>query len=129
MSLENFTQNEDVSSEMDPQDIKDNKIFAILAYIGILVLIPILAAPQSKYARFHANQGLILLIFYIAYKVATGVVTSIFYLLNPGLGFAFKYLFYLCELVFLALMVLGIVYAGTDKAKSLPIIGGIHLLK
>ena len=32
---------------------------AILAYFGILVLIPILAAKDSKFARFHANQGLL----------------------------------------------------------------------
>ena len=46
----------------DATDIANNKVFAILAYFGLLVLIPILAAPNSKFARYHANQGLTLFI-------------------------------------------------------------------
>ena len=52
----------DTTSEYDPQDIEENKFMAILAYFGILVIIPILAAKDSKFARFHSNQGLILCI-------------------------------------------------------------------
>ena len=51
-----FTNTEDKTAEFEPTDISDNKVYSILAYIGILVLVPILAAPKSKFARFHANQ-------------------------------------------------------------------------
>lgn len=50
---------------------------AVLAYFGILVLIPILAAKESKFARFHANQGLILLITGVAYSIFVQVVIKI----------------------------------------------------
>lgn len=43
----------------DQKDIDDNKIFAALSYLGILFLIPLLAARKSKFAMFHLKQGLI----------------------------------------------------------------------
>ena len=36
-------------------DIDNNKTMAGLAYI--IFFLPLLVCPQSKYARFHANQG------------------------------------------------------------------------
>ena len=41
-------------------DAEQNKVFGILAYLGILCLIPLLAAKDSRFARYHANQGLVL---------------------------------------------------------------------
>lgn len=46
----------------DEQDIQQNKFWALLSYIGILVLIPLLAKKDSKFAQFHAKQGLLMLI-------------------------------------------------------------------
>lgn len=46
----------------DAQDIEQNKIWAILAYLGILCLIPLLMKKDSKFAQFHAKQGLVLFI-------------------------------------------------------------------
>ena len=37
----------------DPADVDTNKIFAVLAYLGILVLVPLLAAKESRFARYH----------------------------------------------------------------------------
>ncbi len=44
---------------VDP-DVEKFKGLAVLAYI--FFLIPLIAAPNSKFARFHANQGLLLFI-------------------------------------------------------------------
>ena len=46
----------------DPQDIKKNKKIAAIGYIGILCFIPLLLKPNSRFAHFHAKQGLILFI-------------------------------------------------------------------
>jgi uncharacterized membrane protein len=46
----------------DEQDIQQNKLWALLSYFGILFLIPLLAKKESKFAQFHAKQGLILFI-------------------------------------------------------------------
>lgn len=44
--------------QFDPEDVEKNKYMAILSYLGILGLIPYFAAPESKFARAHAVQGL-----------------------------------------------------------------------
>lgn len=46
----------------DQEDINQNKIWALLGYIGILCLIPLLAKKDSKFAQFNAKQGLVMFI-------------------------------------------------------------------
>lgn len=116
----------DSTSQFTQQDINDNKVMAILAYIGILVLIPIFAAPQSKYARYHANQGLVLFIIELIYGVITGVIGVVLAMLH--LGFL-AIIFSLIGIVFLVYMILGIVNVVNGTAKELPIIGKIKILK
>ena len=47
----------DSTYEFDQKDIEQNKVMALLSYLGILVLVPLLGAKGSKYARFHTSQG------------------------------------------------------------------------
>lgn len=62
----------------DPQDIADTKVLSVLAYIGILVLVTIFAAPKkSVYARYHANQGLILLIVNAIFGVTGAILGAL----------------------------------------------------
>lgn len=96
----------------------------ILAYLSWLVLIPLIAAPKSPFARFHANQGLILAIIEIACSIVLGALSRI-----PAVGIIFSILLSLLGLVFLLFSILGIVNVANGKAKELPIIGKIRLLK
>jgi uncharacterized membrane protein len=41
-------------------------VFGILAYLGILVLIPLLVKKDDDFVHFHAKQGLVMLIVWIA---------------------------------------------------------------
>ena len=41
-------------------DVENNKAVAALSYIFILFLVPLLARKDSKFAQFHAKQGLVL---------------------------------------------------------------------
>lgn len=119
----------DTSDEYEAEDKAKNKVMAILSYIGILVLIPILAAKDSKFAKFHANQGLILFIANVAYSVVTGILGFVLGLI-PVVGTFFPTVFGILSLVFVAGMVFGIYNAATGKAKELPFIGGlIKILK
>ena len=43
-------------------DAEINKRIAILSYLWVLCLIPLLLRTSSKFAQFHAKQGLILFI-------------------------------------------------------------------
>ena len=51
-------------------DVESNKAMAVLSYLGILVLVHLVGAKNSPFARFHTNQGLILCIATILYSVA-----------------------------------------------------------
>ena len=44
------------------KDIEENKTVAALSYIWVLCLVPLLTKKKSKFAQFHAKQGLILFI-------------------------------------------------------------------
>jgi len=118
----------DTTAAFDAQDIQNNKTMAILAYLSWLVLIPLFAAKDSKFARFHVNQGLVLAIAEIIFGVVYGILTSILLLISWRLYFLVTILG-LVWLVFLALSIIGIVNAVSGKAKELPVIGKFKLLK
>jgi uncharacterized membrane protein len=43
-------------------DIEVNKSVAVLSYVWILFLIPLLGKKDSQFSQFHAKQGLVLFI-------------------------------------------------------------------
>ncbi len=96
----------------DSRDIEDNKVMAILAYIWILLLVPLLAAKDSKYARYHAYQGVTLFIAWVAVR---------------ALGWILPYnlsgLVTIASLGLLVLAIIGILNAFNGRAKPLPLIG------
>jgi len=42
------------------KDIEENKYIAILSYVWILCLVPLLLKRDSEFVQFHAKQGLVL---------------------------------------------------------------------
>lgn len=111
------------------KDVEQNKVMAILAYFGILVLIPIFAAKESRFARFHANQGLTLWIAGIVYGIIYSIVT---FALTAALGKAgaiIGSIVGLVSIIFLVLMIIGIINAAKGEEKELPIIGKYKMLK
>ena len=104
-----------------------NKVMGILAYIGILFLVPMLAAKDSQYAKFHANQGLVLFILNIAASVVSFILGLVFGLIK--LGFLATLISGVLSLGCFALMIIGIINACSGEPKKLPIIGGLQLIK
>ena len=92
----------------DPEDIKKNKVMAILAYL--LFFLPLLVCPDSKFARFHANQGFIILIALFAVSLVTRLLGII-----PILGLVF--------------IIIGMVNAANGEMKPLPFIGRITIIR
>ena len=116
------------AESFDPQDVAQNKLMAILSYFGILVLVPIFIAKESKFARFHANQGLTLFICEAGYGVAYGIVRNILLGISHHLSFIVSILG-LVYVVFFVFWILGIIHAAGGQAKKLPIIGDFRILK
>lgn len=112
------------SAKSDAKDIEQNKVFAIFSYLGLLVLIPLLAAPDSKFAQFHAKQGLnLLLITLIAY------VPLFFIGFIPLIGILAWLASMAVGMTAFVLSILGIVNAANGKEEKLPIIGDMALVK
>lgn len=113
--------------DSDARDIQENKPMAILAYIGILVLIPIFAAPNSKFARFHSNQGLWIAIAGVALSVLQVMVNLAFPWYSPlfALRYALTGILALAGLGLLAYMILGIINAAQGQYKYLPLMDKI----
>lgn len=115
--------------QLDPKDVEQNKVMAILAYFGILVLIPIFAAPQSKFARYHANQGLVLFIASICLYVAVSILARLFYAVSFALGGLVSILSLVVYIGIAVLAIMGIINAAQGKCKPLPVIGNFQILK
>ncbi len=101
----------------DAADIEANKIMAALAYI--LFLIPLLAAKESPYAKFHTNQGLTLFIAGVAVSILGSIIPILGWFVILPIGGAIVGI----------LGILGLINAFTGKAKELPIVGKIKILK
>ena len=111
----------DHTPEFDPADIRANASLSGACYIAFLFFLPLVMRPDSRFARFHANQGLVLFIFSAIIGVLETVVDVI-----PIVGGILRAVL---GLVTLGLFLFGFVNALNGKAKELPFIGGISLIK
>ncbi len=100
----------------DQGDIEKNKGMAVLGYIGILCLIPLLAAKESKFAQFHAKQGLALFLF----EIVVGILYAI-----PGVNVIMFFIGWILYVLILILAIMGIVNALGGKYWKMPVLGGL----
>jgi uncharacterized membrane protein len=103
--------------QADKADVEKNKTMGILAYI--IFFIPLLAAKDSKFAMYHANQGLVLFLASVAIYIVGMIIPIIGWFLIIPLG----------QIAILVFAILGIINASKGEMKPLPLIGGINILK
>ena len=110
---------------MQPQagnpDVDKNKPMAIIGYIvSILFFIPLVTeAKNSPFAKFHANQQLVLLIGWVVVNLVGGMIPILGWLIILPLG----------NIFLLVLAIMGIINAAKGEMKPLPVIGKINLIK
>ncbi|KJS86579.1 MAG: membrane protein [Peptococcaceae bacterium BICA1-8] len=97
-------------------DIEKNKTMAGLAYL--IFFLPLITCPESKYAKFHANQALLLFIVAVAGNVILGMIPVIGWMIMP-----------IYAIGILILGILGLINGFGGKAKRLPIFGKYNILK
>lgn len=108
----------------DTADVNDHKLFAILGYIlPFLFFIPMVndSSKNNPFARFHANQQLILLVIGVGFYI----LSNVFYM---TLGALSLILFPIANIAMLVLVVLGIINAAQGEMKELPLVGHFKLL-
>jgi uncharacterized membrane protein len=120
---------ENLASTSESKDVEDNKIYAILAYFGILFIVPLLVAKESRFARYHTNQGFILFIATIIGSTAAWIVTTILILISGKLISVLILIIYLFILAVFIMAIIGIINAAQGKEKELPFIGKFQILK
>ncbi|MCQ2461704.1 MAG: hypothetical protein MJ115_06140 [Clostridia bacterium] len=125
---EKWNEAEDKTADFNKKDIEQNKAFSILGYFGILFLIPLIFAPNSKFARFHANQALVLFVVSLTYWFFVGCLLAIIFLSSKFFGFLFLLIFLVASLFLFVMWVQGISNAANGKARNLPFIGTWELL-
>lgn len=127
--FDKFNDTEDNSHLYEQKDIEENKSMAILCYISWLVLVPLFTKKESKYTRFHVNQGLVLAIVCSAYWVLEGILSAVLTLAVPALYWLWGFIFSLPNILLVFLVVKGIINAAKGQAKKLPLIGKFKILK
>ena len=121
----------DVTAEFSPEDIRLNKRISALSYLFLLVLIPIFIARDSKFARFHASQGLNLTLITLATIISQKILITIihgFPILSFILGFIVSIVFFFIYLSIISLALSGAIYAFKGKARKFPLISRFDIL-
>ena len=87
----------------------DKRTTGIVAYISVIGLILAFAVGDREGARFHINQALVIFMFE-------------FLVLVPYVGRAWGAFMLVC-------WIMGIVSAAKDEERTVPLIGGIQIIK
>jgi len=101
--------------EEEKLEQKEGKVnpLAVLSYLGVLVLVPLLVEKKDEFVKFHNRQGLVLFIC----EIAT-LAISWFPILGWMLGF-------IAWILWVVLSIIGILNVLSGKKSSLPLVGGL----
>ena len=102
----------------DPKDIADNRLISGIAYFYVLFFLPLVLCPNSRFGKFHANQGLLL---FLVNTLGAAVLRMV-----PFIGGFAAWILGICVLVF---GIMGFLNAYEGKARELPFVGQIRLIK
>jgi len=97
----------------EDKEVLEGKAYAILAYLWILCLIPLILKKDNRFAIFHAKQGVILFIG----ELVVGFVGII-----PILGWL---ILFFGTILFGVLSLAGIVQALSGNFWKMPVVGDI----
>lgn len=117
----NIIGTEDRTSDFKEREREDNKWMAMLSYI--IPPIPFIAERHSKYVKFHSNQGMNLMIWYI-------LLTAFIAVVDTALPWTFlvSAMRWIVNLSLFALMAFGIIDTINAKARELPIVSKLNIM-
>jgi fumarate reductase subunit D len=88
-----------------------SRTLAVMSYLGVLCLVPLVMNRNDSYVQFHARQGVVLWMW---------EVLAIYTLLVPAVGHVF---FRISSIACLVLSVIGVLSVLLGRAWKFPIIG------
>jgi len=97
-----------------PSSGNDKTLMLVLAYLGLLSLIPLLTVKDDPEVQWHAKHGLVQFFFFVILSVVLSIITS------TGIGCIFAFLYPILGLAWLIVMVLSIVKATKGERFLIP---------
>lgn len=104
---------------------EQDKIMLILAYFGILSLIPLLTVKDSNYVKWHAKQGIVLTGAVVAVEIVFTIVFGIIAAIIHPLAFLIGCFAPLISLGFMGLAIFCMVKAIGGERWRIPVIADL----
>lgn len=99
---------------------ENRKIMIVLAYFGLLALIPLLVEKDDKEVQWHAKHGLVLTVFEVVVFIGLQVLIMILGAISGGLGCIFGLLVPVFILAVLIVHILCIVKGVNGQRFLIP---------
>lgn len=125
----------DHTDKFKPQETRLCRFECVCACTGILFFVPLVSVPESRFGRYWANQGLIVLLIEISCLICGTVIGWILELLAmiPVIGTVFAVLKKLCTVAFWLVAAFYMIYAAINaarcKAKDVPFFGYMRFIR
>lgn len=116
MTIDHSKITEDLAVRFDRETNDGARISSAIGYLFFFV--PIIMHPESKFARYHCNQGLILLMLEFLGIVGLAEIPKVGGILS-----------FLCLLFCLVCLVRGIILALKGQAKRIPFFGKLVIVE
>lgn len=114
----------------EQEDLKGKKFTACLSYLFWLTVIPMIYSTESKFVKYHANQGFVLAIAETAYLIITVIVSKLLWSASRSTSLLVETTMLMVFIgVFGILSLIGIFNVIRGKEKPIPTFGHIKLLK
>lgn len=138
--IEDVMNTSDTTNEYDKEDINDNTFLALLSYLGMFAFIPYFIKTDSKFVKYHANRGINLLIIEGVYILLNNllsmikvskVVINYYSLVGTKMvtPFFISFPMTIIGIILVFISIVGIINVCNGKAKELPLIGKIKIIK
>jgi uncharacterized membrane protein len=101
------------------KEIEEGKVLAVIGYLWILFLLPLLLQRQNRFAQFHGKQGLVLFVFWFLVWLVLFVILGHI----PFVGIIFQILGYIGYIAYVILAIIGLIKAASGEYWRLPVLG------
>lgn len=116
--------------QTEQEDLKGKKFTAFLAYLFWFTVIPMIYSTESKFIKYHANQGFVLAIAESIFLIITAIVSRILWSVSRPTSLLVETTMLMVFVgVFGVLSLIGIFNVIRGKEKPIPTFGHIKLLK
>lgn len=127
-SFETYLAYTDTTASYRPGDCDQNRLVAVLSYLHILVIVPLIGMRESPFTQYHAKIGLNLLIWHLVAEVGGDIICNILDFI-PVIDWIAPIAVGLINLALWGINIFGIVSAAQGKARELEIFAPFKIIK